>query len=331
MPAYLKPMEWLSVVRTEYLESFIRSGGSAVKFVVPMDEMEAVDIKSGLQKRASETGFHYASIDASTTKIHLIERLFYDIARQVDWDNFAYKFLRHSLEGHYKLPDTREHFNLKTLAALNEYEEPEIRMAVNGILRRELFKDYAMTQEFRRAMIKLCEAQLVPAEVTADICGAVKAWLRGELRLISALKPALIFQKIGRHNARHLIFSLSHWLRISGGGGLVLMLDISRYLQERPKEPDGTYYYSTPQVLDCYEVLRQFIDGTDESESLFIAVLAPIKFLDEGDKRRGVCAYDALKLRIWDEVQDRKFANPLSPLIRLSACLRAETGKEVSL
>ena len=329
MPAYLKPQDWLSVVRKEYLQDFIREGGASVKFVVPAEEFEAEEIKRGLEKLAGETGFHFASADAATTKIHLIEQLFYEIARQLDWDGLAYKFLRRSLEGHYKLPDTREQFNLKNLAALNEYEEPEMRIAVNRSLRQGLFHDYAMTQEFRRAMIQLCQAQIVSTEVS-DICNAVKTWLRGELRQLSALKPALIFQKIGRHNARHLIFSLSHWLRITSGSGLVLVLDISRYLQERPKEPDGTYYYSTPAVLDCYEVLRQFIDSTDESESLFVVVLAPVRFLDEGDKRRGVCAYDALKLRIWDEVHDRKFANPLSPLIRVSACLRTTNDKGVT-
>ena len=263
MPAYLKPQEWLSVVRTEYLQDFIRSGGAAVKFVVPADEMDAVEVKNGLQKQAGETGFHFASIDASTTKIHFIERLFYDIARPIDWDGLAYRFLRHLLEGNLELPDTREQFNLKNLALSNNYQESQMPAKINELLIPNLYKDYAMTQEFRRAMIKLCEAQLVPGEVTLNLSNAVKAWLRGELRLISALKPALIFQKISRHNARHLISSLSHWLKISGGGGLVLVLDISRYVQERPKEPDETYYYSTTAVLDCYEVLRQFIDGTD--------------------------------------------------------------------
>ncbi|MDO8635919.1 MAG: DUF2791 family P-loop domain-containing protein [Dehalococcoidia bacterium] len=326
MPAYLKPQEWLSVLRTEYLQSFILSGGAAVKFVIPSEEFETVEIKTGLQKLAGESGFLFASVDASATKIHLIEHIFFQVARQVDWEGLAYSFLRNSLEGHYKLPDNREQFNLKNLAFLNEYDEPEMRRAINERLKKALYQDYAMTQEFRLAMVRLCQAQLDPAEVSAELCDTVKSWLRGELRRMSALKPALIFQRIGRHNARHLLFSLSHWLRISGHNGLVLVLDISRYLQERPKGLVETLYYSKPAVLDCYEVLRQFIDETDEAEFLFTVVLAPTRFLNE-DERRSVHWYQALKLRIWNEVHDKVHANPLSPLVRVSSCSHTETDR----
>ena len=36
------------------------------------------------------------------------------------------------------------------------------------------------------------------------------------------------------------------------------------------------------------------------------------------DVRRGLNRYEALKLRIWDEVRDRQYQNPLGALIRLS-------------
>ena len=36
---------------------------------------------------------------------------------------------------------------------------------------------------------------------------AVLDWLRGDLRQISALKSALIFRRVGRHNARHMLFA----------------------------------------------------------------------------------------------------------------------------
>jgi hypothetical protein len=102
----------------------------------------------------------------------------------------------------------------------------------------------------------------------------------------------------------------------------VLTLDISRYLQERSKDSTGNIHYSISAMLDCYEMLRQFIDGTDESEYLFIAVLAPSRFLDEGD-RRSVVSYEALKLRIWNDVRDKKYVNPLASLVRISCCQRA--------
>ena len=62
------------------------------------------------------------------------------------------------------------------------------------------------------------------------------AWLRGELRRISEVKRALIFQRIARHNARHMLASLAHWLRITGSAGLLLILDIARCPLTVPRE-----------------------------------------------------------------------------------------------
>ncbi|MBI4596483.1 MAG: DUF2791 family P-loop domain-containing protein [Candidatus Tectomicrobia bacterium] len=319
MAECMSPESWLSIIKKEYLQDFIREGGAAVKCVVTVDGSAPLEIKSGLQRQAEETGFFFTTIDAAFIKIHLVEQIFYQVAKQVDWDAAVLSFLRCLLQDHYKLPQSQTEFTLEQIALLNGYEERDIRHAINNRLRDALFLDYAMSQEFRIAMITLCRHQLDSAEVSDSLCLSIKGWLRGELRLVSALKQALIFQKIGRHNARNMLLSLAHWLKLSGKNGLVLLLDISRYTMDKPKAPDGTFYYSTGAVLDCYEVLRQFIDGTDESEYCFLAILAQSRFLDEGD-RRSVHAYDALKLRIWDEVHDRIYINPLAPLVRISCC-----------
>ena len=79
---------------------------------------------------------------------------------------------------------------------------------------------------------------------------------------------------------------------------------------------DDSFYYSAPATLDAYEVLRQFIDGTDELECCFIAVVASREYLN--DEKRGLNRYDALKLRIWDEVRNRHRQNPFASLICVS-------------
>ena len=59
-------------------------------------------------------------------------------------------------------------------------------------------------------------------------------------------------------------------------------------------------------------------DATDDLEGVFIAVLALPEFLE--DPRRGLHRYDPLKMRIWDEVHDRRRVNPLGSLVRLADC-----------
>ncbi|MBM4462018.1 MAG: hypothetical protein FJ012_01620 [Chloroflexi bacterium] len=312
--------DWLVVLSQEYLGDFIKGGGAAVKFVVPLEWREHKVVLSKLRQVAEDSGYLFASVDAATTKAHMIDKIFHTVARQVNWEDLVCSFLCSTLsESHYLVPASRADLGLSQLALLNGLEVGEMRRVVNNRLRDRLYKDYHMTQEFRMAMLRLCQTQLDPQDVGIGTAEAVREWLRGELRLISALKSASIFQKIGRHNGRHMLFSLSHWLHAAGKTGLVITLDISRFLEaRRPKEPNGTIYYSGPGVLDGYEVLRQFVDGTDELQFCLMIVLAPPDFLAPEADKRGLSAYQALKLRIWDEVRDQQRPNPLSSLVRLS-------------
>jgi len=310
---WLTPEDWLATVRSEYLCDFIVQGGAAVKVVVPVDGLDRETVIRELAVLAADEGFIFACADAASVKIHLVDRLFNAIARQVPWRELASSFVRVCLgQAGYRLPDDEGRLSVAEIAGLNELQEPKLNLEIRRLLERRLWRDYRMCQEFRFAMIEMCLEVLGQASV-AD--GTIEEWLRGELRLISALKPALIFQKIARHNARHMLISLAHWVRLAGSNGLALALDVSRYMMKRPAEPDGTFYYSRPATLDAYEVLRQLIDGTDDIEGCFVAVVSIAEFLS--DEARGMDAYDALKLRIADEVHDRCYPNPLASLVRL--------------
>ena len=64
-----------------------------------------------------------------------------------------------------------------------------------------------------------------------------------------------------------------------------------------------------------YELVRQMIDATDESEGLFVAVQLPPVLVN--DEARGLAAYTALQLRVADEVRDRQRPNPYAALVRI--------------
>jgi hypothetical protein len=315
---YITQKEWLDTIRGEYLYDFIKHGGAAVKFVVPMEDDDHNQLLNMLRKTSEEENYFFTSVNAVSTKIHMIDKLFHKVARQIDWDELSHSFVKKIFtQNGYELPQQREDFNLQNIAAINNREEKFLRREMHSWFEKEIFRDFEMSQEFRIAMMRLCLDQLDTTGPTTFLSNAVKEWLGGELRLISTLKEALIFQKIARHNARHMLFSLAHWLRVNGKSGLVLVLDITRYLiSTRSKNPDDGFFYSIPAVLDAYEVLRQFIDGTDEMEGCLIVVFASKDFLN--DDKRGLNRYDALKLRVWDEVRDRQRQNPLASLIRLA-------------
>lgn len=314
----MSPEEWAGVIGNDYLASYVRQGGAAVKFAAASTDAGRAELRQRLATAAQAHGFQLAQLDASEVRLHLIDRVFHAVAAQVDWDSLGRTYLERLLRARgLRLPQPPETLTLPRVAELNAAPEALLRTELRRALERELFEDYAMSREFRLAMLALCLAHLDPTDNPA-LASSVKAWLRGELRLVSEVKRALIYQKVNRHNARHMLFSLAHWLALAGKSGLLLVLDVARYAEAvRPAERGAGNYYSTAATMDLYEVLRELIDATDEARACCVCVLVGPEFLQ--DDRRGVRSYQALYFRIWDEVHDRNRENPFSSLARIAA------------
>jgi hypothetical protein len=323
----LRPQEWFHMLRQEYLQRFIGQGGSSVKFVVTDSESARAGVQTHVGMIAQQEGYMCVPVDAKETKIHMMDKFFHQVARRIPWDDLASQFVRRLLqENGYHIPEGKDEWCMSGIASLNERAEPLLRRDLNSWLERAIYQDTQMCQEFRMAMIRLCLGQMDSGSESPFMTEPVKAWLCGEIRQISALKEALIFQKIGRTNARYMFVSLSRWLRLAGKTGLVVSLDLSRCLISKKSDSPEGLYYGVSATLDAYEMLRQFIDGTDELENFLLMVHVPPEFLTDG--RRGLSRYEALKLRIWDEVRDRQYQNPLGALIRLgSEPAGEETGE----
>lgn len=318
--------DWLGVVQQEYLKNFVRDGGGAIKVAVIPDQDSLQGCQHSLDGMAKAEGYVFAKVDARYTKVHLVERLFHKIAKQVDWDNLAYRFVLRLLEEHgYQIPANRNEFSLRQVAALNERKEPMLRRDVQTWLEKSIDGDSGLCREFRMAMIRLCLAQFDSGDSDRVLATAVKEWLCGDLRLVSGVKKAMIYQKVARHNARHMLTSLTRWLRLAGNGGLVLSLDISRYFGKRQESPtDGSLTFTPSATMDLFELLRQFLDTADEIEGLLMVVLAPEEFLT--DSRRGVDRYEALKLRVWDDIRPKHRQNPLASLVRIQGQEQGHPG-----
>jgi hypothetical protein len=312
--------DYVEFLGREYLGSYVGQGGAAVKFVVAVDDEEAESFSDALRQRAVTDGYLPVHVDAADTRIHMIEQVFFELARQVDWDALAIRAVRGALDAiAHPAPPGGASVSVDAVAAHHGVDPGELSRDVNRELQARIYRDYAMVQEFRIAMLRLCQAQLGTGQVTDAEHAAVIDWLRGDLRQVSLLRSAMIFRRIGRHNARQLLFSLAHWLSANGTVGLLLELDVRRLRvarRPRPEESRGLYY-TKAALLDAYELLRQLVDNTDELAHCCVVVVAAPEFLT--DHNRGLDAYQALKLRIYDEVRDRHRDNPYSSLVRLGA------------
>lgn len=311
--------EYVSFLERDYLRGYVDGGGAALKFVVPPDDESATAFMERLTEVAQLARFGVARVDAADTRVHLLEQVFFAVARQVDWDGLATVATRGALEAAGYPAPAGGPVALDGLASQYRVDQRELKRDVDRQLQLRVQRDYAMVQEFRTAMLRLCQAQLRSGQVADAEHAAVLDWLRGDLRQVSVLKSALIFRRIGRHNARHLLFSLAHWMAVNDRAGLAIALDVRRLGSARRPSPEQRqgHYYTKSSLLDAYEVLRQLVDNTDEMANLIVVVVASPAFLS--DTPRGLDAYQALKLRIFDEVRDLNRDNPLSSLVRLGA------------
>lgn len=309
--------EWLNLLRREYLEDFVRDGGSAVKFVVVPNEAAARDVLGGTRRVAEPLGYLVAQVDAARTKVHLMDQLFHEIARQVPWEQLARTMVEQSYaQSGLRVPDGD--LRVDAVAAANQLEVGPLRVEVRRNIEGLLNRRHELARDFRYAMLWLCTAQIARAGSGgfSDV-DAILQWLRGELRLISTIKKLLIFRKIDRHNGRAMLSSLGAWCRLAGHAGLMLQLDMRQLMVARRADaPTDTIHYTAPAVMDAYEVLRQVIDSTDDLTGVLCVVVVPPELFD--DDRRGVKVYKALYERVWPDVRLRARPNPLSALTMLS-------------
>ena len=310
--------DWLDFMESEYLASYIKDGGSAIKFAVPLEVDLAATVTDGIQARATQLGYVTAAVDAGATRVHMVEQLFFAIADQIPWRETVQRVVGRLAEAEgYAPPAAGDEPLFRRLADANDLDADFLLMDLRRKTEVHVFRHRGLAKDFRVAMTQLAVAELGGAEEATTVYGVLTDWLCGRNRAVSAVKPYHIFTRITRANARYLFESLLVWLAFAGYAGLVLTIDIGRMAVVRnPK--DERLHYTKAGVMDAYELLRQFIDGTDRLESCLIVVVPHSDFLDETVLGRGLAIYPALKFRVYDEVRDRSLVNPMASLVRLT-------------
>jgi len=318
----LKVDDYASFLGQEYLSGYLPAGGAAVKVAVVGDGSAADRLESALAAGTAAHGGLFVSVPADQVRVHMIDQIFFTVSRAVGWEDLAAECVSTAYErASFPAPDGAD-LTVARVARHHDVDGPELYRSVRRLLERNLLGSQRIATEMGRAMLRLSQAHLGAGDVDAGEREAVLAWLRGELRSVAALRPALIYSRIGRHNARSMLASAAALLAAQDRT-LVVYLDLARLAEARrpPAQARTGVYYSKAAVLDAYEVLRQFIDATDELRGVLVLAVVPPDLMT--DESRGLPAYSALRLRVADEVRDRRRANPFAALVRLETRLEA--------
>jgi hypothetical protein len=319
----LKADDYAAFLAREYMTDYLPAGGAAVKVAVVGDGGAADRLESALALAAAEHGGLFVSISAESAKVHMVDQIFFAVARAVDWEELAAASVRSAFgDAGFPVPDTIG-LTVAEVAQHHDVDARELYRSVRRLAERSLLGNPLVSPEIGRAVLRLAQAKLGAGDVDTAEHEAVLGWLRGDLRSIASLRSALIYTRIGRHNARAMFSSAAALLLATGQRGLVVLIDYARIAEARrpPAEARSGFYYSKAAVLDAYEVLRQFIDATDELRGVLVIAVVPPELMT--DEARGLPAYTALQLRVADEVRDRRRANPFAALVRLEVRLEA--------
>jgi len=301
----------------EYLRSFVSSGGAAVKMVVG-DDHDRTEFCKRVRSASTALDYCYCHVDSAQSRFHTMGSLFSAIALQLDWAEISRRFVLTLCKyANYSL-DPLMPLSIDYIGQQTGHDASLVAVTFQSILDERILRRVGLSNEFRRAMLGLVGGVLFPNGVPAMNASNIKSWLTGTISNVSQLRPSQIYRRITRNNARNMLVSTARWLRDCGYGGLVATVDLALYSN------GGVFYiadgskraYSRAAVLDAYDVVRQFLDSSDELEGLFLSFTTDYSFLR--DDHRGINAHQALRLRLTDEVYDSNLSNPLSPMLRLS-------------
>ena len=316
--------EWMEQIDRDYLQTYVKQGGAAVKFIVGDRQLRS-DARASLTARAEQSGYLVLHADAAQQRFHMPQDIFFALAAQVNWRLTARRFLVRlaAREGfHTDGVDAAAADVLQAIADHNDVQKEYVATNLNPHLHRQVFSDVNMAKDFRIAMSHLCQfergteqpypEQTYPGQAIVD-------WLTGANTRLGNVKPFSIYNPINRSTARHLLRSACYWFHRAGYAGTVLVLDNAQ-VTERKRAGDGSRYYTRPMTMDHYEILREFIDGSEHLAATLIVTCTAAAFLDqEADRQsRGVGIYPALLYRIIDDVHDKRMENPAAALCRLA-------------
>ncbi len=307
---------WLEFIRSEYLDSYIAEGGAAIKVAIDLGGND-LDLAETIAGHAADAGYLTAVVDATVVRAHMIDQVFFAVADQVPWQESVDRVVTRLAKADGLSVADGEGPLFQRIAVATDLDPQFVQMDLRRKIGTQIFKNRSLVKDFRVAVTQLATAALSGGQEAETTFGTITEWLTGRNRAVTAVKPYQIFSRISRTNARHMFESTLSWITLAEWRGFVLVLDIRRVtIARNPK--DGGLYYSKAAVLDAYEVLRQFIDGTDRLVNCLIVVVADAEFLDDDPNGRGIGAYGALKFRVYDEVRDRTLVNPMAALVRLT-------------
>lgn len=297
-----------------YLDKYIRDGGSKVKFLIGPEGCGKTHHLLLLAHSAKQKGYLTAYIDARETKLQYIDALYKCIASSIDFDVLVTKYCEGVIRQLGYSADSIPEGVKFVEWAVQQGRIPEIIKREAKEALEKLFHNRRIDSSFATAFLQLCSDQLGIVSLSEENREVLLSWMAGDSASVSLrqLKRLQIYTRVDRYNARNMLLSILEITRLVGLSGLLVCLDCVEDIVAGKKPETGRPKYARAARDDAYEGFRELIDDVDSLERIMFIIAARPELIE--DDKNGIRSYDALWLRIQDEIeceQPNKFADLL--------------------
>ena len=313
--------------REKYLQEYIRSGGSKIKFVTGRPGSGKTHFLHLTGSIAREENYKTVSFSAREIWMHDFREIYLEIFRQCDiMECLAH--VSHYLiqEMGFDYQDIPEGMRFIDYLSQNGMGDALTRREIRSQLKTIFLDNPMLDNNFALACSMLTGSILGYPILEEQNKELLLAWLEGDRTVkLSQLRSLGFYpSRITRYNSRHMLRSLAEVIRMGGYSGLFVAIDDLEILTSRSSlEP---VHYTKMKREDTYESIRQLIDDIDSMKNIMFVYAFDRELID--NENAGLKSYQALWMRIQNEIVGEHF-NRFSDMVDLDRLAAQEYTPEV--
>lgn len=313
--------------REKYLQEYIRSGGSKIKFVTGRPGSGKTHFLHLAGSIAREENYKTVSFSAREIWMHDFREIYLEIFRQCDIMECLVHVSHYLIqEMGFDYQDIPEGMRFIDYLSQNGMGDALTRREIRSQLKIIFLDNPMLDNNFALACSMLTGSILGYPILEEQNKELLLAWLEGDRTVkLSQLRSLGFYpSRITRYNARHMLRSLAEVIRMGGYSGLFVAIDDLEILTSRSSlEP---VHYTKMKREDTYESIRQLIDDIDSMKNIMFVYAFDRELID--NENAGLKSYQALWMRIQNEIVGEHF-NRFSDMVDLDRLAAQEYTPEV--
>lgn len=311
----------------KYIQEYIPQGGSKIKFVTGCTGSGKTHLLHFMCEKAQENHYRPVFFSAKDIWLHDFKEIYLEILRQCK--------LMECLSGCAETLIKRMGYDLSEIPEGKTFIDYLAQENMSDALNRREIRTQLKTMFLDNPLLDNNFA-LACSMLTGSILGypvleeqsreLLLGWISGDrtIKLTTLRSLGLSPSRITKYNARHMLRSLAEVVRMGGFSGLFIAIDDMEILISKSSLEE--IHYTKMKREDTYESLRELIDDIDSLHNIMFLCGFDRVLLD--DENAGVKSYQALWMRIQNEVSGKRF-NRFSDLIDLDMLAIQEYTPEV--